>query len=49
MILETDSPHHQRLSVPAHKSLTVGTLGNILRAVAEHKGVTKDQLLASIL
>ena len=49
MILETEIPGHQRLSVPAHQALTVGTLGNILRAVAAHKGVSRETILRSIL
>ncbi len=49
ILLETDVPSHQRISVPAHKHLAVGTLGNIIRAVAEHKGVSKQVLLESIL
>jgi hypothetical protein len=31
--------------VPAHASLRIGTLNAILRAVAEHKGVTREDLL----
>jgi len=49
LILETETPNHQRLSVPAHHALTVGTLGNILRAVAAHKGVSRETILRSIL
>jgi hypothetical protein len=39
----------QRLAIPLHQSLRVGTLGNILRAVASHKGISKEQILQSIL
>lgn len=49
IVLETENPAHQRISVPAHRALTVGTLGNILRAVASHKGVSREDLLKSIL
>ena len=49
IILETETPGHQRLSIPNHTSLTVGTLGNILRAVSAHKHVTREALLESIL
>src|SRR5882757_8358909 len=48
VLLETETPGHQRISVPAHKNRAVGTLGNILRTVAEHKGVSRDTILASI-
>lgn len=43
--LETDEPCHQRIAVPAHKSLRIGTLSAILRAVARHKGVDRSQIL----
>lgn len=46
--LETDVPKHQRLIVPAHKNLRVGTLNSILRSVATHKGVSKNEILRTI-
>ncbi|MFA6107972.1 MAG: type II toxin-antitoxin system HicA family toxin [Candidatus Latescibacterota bacterium] len=46
VILETAEPAHQRLAVPAHATLRIGTLSAILRAVSERKGVTRDQVLA---
>ncbi len=48
IVLETDNPSHHRLVVPAHKSLRVGTLSAILRAVARHKGVERQDLLKSL-
>jgi predicted RNA binding protein YcfA (HicA-like mRNA interferase family) len=48
VILETETPSHQRLAVPAHKNLRVGTLNAILRAVARHKGVERQDLLKSL-
>jgi hypothetical protein len=45
MVLETEEPAHHRISIPAQKSLRVGTLNAILRSVAEHKGVSRDDLL----
>jgi predicted RNA binding protein YcfA (HicA-like mRNA interferase family) len=48
MMLETETPSPQRIAIPAHKNLTIGTLGNILRTVARHKGVTKETILNSI-
>ena len=48
IVLETEGPAHQRLAVPAHKSLRIGTLNAILRAVARHKGVPKDAVLNSL-
>lgn len=49
IILQTDVPGHQRLAVPAHKALRVGTLNAILDLVAEHKGVSRETILDSIL
>ncbi|HTB83963.1 MAG TPA: type II toxin-antitoxin system HicA family toxin [Candidatus Sulfotelmatobacter sp.] len=45
VILETDSPHHHRLAVPDHDVLRIGTLNSILRAVAEAKGIKKEDVL----
>lgn len=48
VVLETDDPSHQRISIPAHKVLRLGTLQGILRAVSRHKGVSRDEILASL-
>jgi predicted RNA binding protein YcfA (HicA-like mRNA interferase family) len=48
IILETNIPSHQRMAVPEHDFLRIGTLNAILRAVAEHKGVTKEDILDSL-
>lgn len=48
VVLETDSPSHQRIVVPAHKSLRVGTLNAILRSVAGHKAVSRVEILRSL-
>jgi len=48
IVLETEEPSHQRLAVPVHKNLRVGTLNAILRAVAKHKGVERQALLQSL-
>jgi predicted RNA binding protein YcfA (HicA-like mRNA interferase family) len=45
IILETDAPFHQRIAVPAHKNLRVGTLSAILKAIAKHKGVERAEIL----
>jgi hypothetical protein len=44
-VLETDSPRHHRLAIPNHHPLRIGTLNAILRAVAEIKGLEKDDIL----
>jgi len=38
--------HH--VTVPRHDSLRVGTLNHILSDVAEHFGLTRDELLARL-
>ena len=48
IILQTDTPTHQRLSVPSHNPLRVGTLNAIARAVSAHKGVERQRLLESL-
>ena len=48
IILDTETPSHQRIAIPAHKSLRIGTLNNILRTVTTHKGVTREEILASL-
>ena len=48
VILETEKPGHQRISIPLHKNLRVGTLHGILRAVARHKGVSREMILARL-
>ncbi len=49
IILQTEQPGHQRISIPAHKTLRIGTLNAILRLVAAHKSVTRQEILESIL
>ena|SRR5258708_3232946 len=48
IILQTEAPGHQRLSVPNHNPLRVGTLNGIARVVAAHKGVDRQTLLDSL-
>jgi predicted RNA binding protein YcfA (HicA-like mRNA interferase family) len=48
IILQTEIPTHQRIAVPDHKELRVGTLNAILGLVAEHKGVSRNTILDSI-
>jgi predicted RNA binding protein YcfA (HicA-like mRNA interferase family) len=47
IVLQTDVPSHQRIPVPDHAALRIGTLNSILRLVAEHKGVKKEEVLAT--
>lgn len=48
VILETAEPFHQRIAILDHRSLRVGTLNSILRAVAKHKGVRREEILTSV-
>ncbi|HAK96994.1 MAG TPA: hypothetical protein DCM87_18890 [Planctomycetes bacterium] len=38
--------HH--VTIPAHKPLKIGTLNAVLRDVAEHHGVSREELLAQL-
>ena len=49
IILETDQPMHQRIAIPAHKELRIGTLNSILRAVADTKQTTRQAVLKSLI
>jgi predicted RNA binding protein YcfA (HicA-like mRNA interferase family) len=48
VILQTDEPSPHRIAVPAHKALKIGTLNGILRAVATHKNVSREDILAAL-
>ncbi len=45
IILDTEEPSHQRIAIPSHKSLRVGTLHNILKSVAHHKGINRQEII----
>jgi predicted RNA binding protein YcfA (HicA-like mRNA interferase family) len=42
--LTTDQNGEHHVTIPRHDSLRVGTLSSILRDVAEHHGLSKDEL-----
>jgi predicted RNA binding protein YcfA (HicA-like mRNA interferase family) len=48
IILQTQHPSEHRISVPSHKGLRIGTLNSILRSVAAHKGITRQEILDSL-
>ncbi|MDD3605419.1 MAG: type II toxin-antitoxin system HicA family toxin [Kiritimatiellae bacterium] len=48
IILQTETPFPHRIAVPAHAVLRLGTLNAILRAVAAHKGVGREDILKSL-
>ena len=43
--LETNEPMRHRVVVPLHGALKIGTLNSILRAVARHKGITREAIV----
>lgn len=48
IILQTDTPSPHRVSVPDHNPIRIGTLNAILRVVAKAKGVSREQIVASL-
>jgi predicted RNA binding protein YcfA (HicA-like mRNA interferase family) len=48
IILQTQEPLPQRIAVPEHNPLRVGTLNSILAAVAAHKNVSKEDILKGL-
>jgi len=48
IILQTETPQHHRVSVPDHKPLRIGTMNAILREVAVAKGVSREDILATL-
>ena len=48
IILQTETPRRHRVSIPDHKPLRLGTLNAILREVAAAKGVSREDIVASL-
>jgi len=48
IILETTQPTHDRIAIPDHNPVRLGTFTSILRAVAQHKGVQRDAIIAGL-
>jgi predicted RNA binding protein YcfA (HicA-like mRNA interferase family) len=48
IILRTEQPTGQTMPIPAHKPLRLGTLATILRMIAEHKQVSREDLLKNL-
>ena len=48
IILETSDPTHHRIAIPDHLPLRLGTFSSILRAVAGHKGVSRETIIADL-
>jgi predicted RNA binding protein YcfA (HicA-like mRNA interferase family) len=48
IVLQTDTPRHHRVAIPDHKPLRIGTFNAILRDVAAAKGVSREDILATL-
>jgi predicted RNA binding protein YcfA (HicA-like mRNA interferase family) len=48
IVLETEQPGHQRIAIPQHDPLRLGTFSSLLRIIARHKGVTRDAIIATL-
>lgn len=48
IILQSESPKHHRIAIPAHASLRVGTLNALLNSVAQAKGCDKAEVLGVV-
>ncbi len=48
MRLTTNVGGEHHITIPDHEALKVGTLSSILRDVAEHAGVSRDELLGKL-
>jgi predicted RNA binding protein YcfA (HicA-like mRNA interferase family) len=48
IILDTEEPFHQRIAIPDHNPIRIGTLNTILRIVSAHKGVDRAEILRSL-
>ena len=48
IIIQTQEPSPHRVAIPAHKTVSVGTLNGILRDVAKHKGADRQAILDTL-
>ncbi len=48
IILETSEPANQRIAIPDHRPLRLGTFLSIVRAVAQHKNVSRESILSTL-
>ncbi len=48
MRLTTTEGGEHHVTIPRHKSLRVGTLGAILRDVADHQGISRQELMEAL-
>jgi hypothetical protein len=45
IVLETHTPTHQRIAIPDHHPVRLGTLNAMIVAVARHKAMDKAQVI----
>ena len=48
MRLSTDRNGAHHITIPAHDPLKFGTMNSILRDIAEHHGMTREELLQAL-
>jgi predicted RNA binding protein YcfA (HicA-like mRNA interferase family) len=48
IVLRTEVPSGQTLPIPAHKPMRTGTLAAILPMVADHKNVSREEVLRGL-
>jgi hypothetical protein len=48
IVLETKKPGHQRIAIPRHDPLRLGTFASLLRMIARHKGITRDAIIETL-
>ena len=46
--LTTSQRGQHHVTVPRHAALKIGTLNSVLRAVASHRGLTRDEILEDL-
>nr|WP_232225125.1 type II toxin-antitoxin system HicA family toxin [Dactylococcopsis salina] len=46
--LKTEENGEHHLTIPAHNPIKIGTLNNILKSVAEHFDISRDELLRKL-
>jgi len=49
MRLTTQQRGEHHITIPAHKPVRVGTLNAIITDVADHMGISKDDVISAIL
>ncbi len=49
LVLQTDTPSRQRIVIPDHKALRIGTLNAIIREVSIHKGRDRAEIASLLL